>query len=112
MDEEAAESCSNQADEARPADRREDALWWATWVGLGLASVGLIDGLMMALGKEPADCPAGTYFPEGVTDFTCYEHPQAGLGIAIAALSAMLGILVVLCSLVARATLAGRPPSV
>lgn len=112
MHEEATESHSNQDDEARPADRREDAVWWATWAGLGLALVGLIDGLMMALKKKVAGCPGGTYFPEDATDFTCYVHPQAGLGIAIAALSVMLGILIVLCSIVARASLEARPPSV
>ena len=108
MHEEATES--NQ-DEARPADRREDAVWWATWVGIALALVGLIDGVMMALKRKAADCPSGTYFPEGATDFNCYVHPQAGLGIAVAALSVVLGILVVLSSMVARASLEVRSPS-
>lgn len=112
MDGEATESHANQDDETRPADRREDAVWWATWVGLGLALVGLIDGLMMALKRKVADCPDGTYFPEDATDFTCYVHPQAGLGIAIAALSVMLGMLIVLSSIAARASLGTRPPSV
>jgi hypothetical protein len=112
MHEEATESHSNPDDEARPADRREDAVWWATWAGLGLALVGLIDGLMMALKTKVADCPDGTYFPDGTTDFTCYVHPQAGPGIGIAALSVMLGILIVLSSMVARAILETRPPSV
>lgn len=98
--EEAAESPPNP-DEAPPSDRREAAVGWATWVGLALALVGLIDGLMMALKRKVAACPDGKYFPEGTTDFTCYAHPQAGLGIAIAALSVVLGILIVLCSMVA-----------
>ena len=85
---------------------------WAPWVGLALALVGLIDGLVMALKRKVADCPDGTYFPEGATDFTCYVHPQAGLGIAIAALSVVLGSLIVLCSMVARASLEARAPSV
>ena len=54
----------------------------------------------------------GTYFPEDATDFTCYVHPQARLGIAIAVLSVMLGILIILCSLVVTASLETRPPSV
>lgn len=112
MHEGATESQSNRDDEARSADRREDAVWWATWAGLGLALVGLIDGLMMALKKKVADCPDGKYFPEGTTDFTCYVHPQAGVGIGIAALSVMLGILIFLSSMVARASLDTRPPSV
>lgn len=110
MHEEAAESPSKQA-EAPFCDRRETVVSWATWVGLALASVGVIDGLMMALKRKVADCPDGTYFPEGTTDFTCYVHPQGGLGIAIAALSVVLGALVVLCSMVARASLQARPPS-
>ena len=108
MHEEATES---DQDEARPADRREDAVWLATWVGLALAMVGLIDGVMMALKRKVADCPGGTYFPEGATDFNCYVHPQAGLGIAVAALSVVLGILVVFSSIVARASLEVRPPA-
>lgn len=71
--------------------------------------IGLLDGLMMALKLKEAACPDGTFFPEGTTDFACYVHPQAGVGIAIAALSVMLGILLVFCSIVARASLeAGR----
>lgn len=110
MREEATESHSNQ-DEARSAARREDAVWWATWVGLALALIALIDGLVMALKRKLADCPDGTYFPQGETDFNCYVHPQAGLGIAIAVLSVVLGILVVFSSIVARASLGVRPPS-
>ncbi|HET6562167.1 MAG TPA: hypothetical protein VFG72_09850 [Marmoricola sp.] len=107
MHEEATEPHSNQ-DEARPADRREEAVWWATWLGLASALVGLVDGVVMALKRKVATCPDGTYFPEGTTDFTCYVHPQAGLGIAIAALSVVLGILVLFSSMVARAGLQAR----
>ena len=109
MQEEATESHSKQHD--APADRREVAVWWATRVGLAFALVGLIDGVMMTLKRKVADCPDGTFFPEGATDFNCYVHPQAGLGIAIAALSVVLGILVQFSSMVARASLEVRPPS-
>ena len=86
-------------------ERHADLVWWATWVGLILALVGLLDGLMMALTKKATPCPDGTFFSDGTTDFACYAHPQAGVGIAIAALSAVLGILVVFSSLVVRASL-------
>jgi hypothetical protein len=109
MREEATELPSNR-DKARPADRREDAVWWATWLGLALSMVGLIDGLMMALKTKVADCPDGTYFPQGASDFNCYVHPEADLGIAIAALSVVLGILVVFASMAVRASLEVRPP--
>ncbi len=66
---------------------------------------------MMALQRKVADCPDGKYFPEGATDLNCYVHPQGGLGTAIAALSVVLGILVVFCSMAARASLEVRPPS-
>lgn len=108
--EEGTGSRSNQ-DETRPADRREEAVWWATRVGLALCLVGLLDGLMMALKRKVAGCPDGTYFPEGTTDFNYYVHPQAGVGIAVAALSVVLGILVVFSSMVVRASLQGGPPS-
>ncbi|MDZ5619537.1 hypothetical protein [Nocardioides bizhenqiangii] len=85
--------------------RREDLIWWGTWLGLVCAVVGIVDGLVMALNKELATCPDGTYFPEGTTDFDCYAYPQAGLGIGIIVVSVMLGVLVVFASIAARATL-------
>jgi hypothetical protein len=109
MFEDATELPSHQGS-ARLTDRREDTVWWATWVALTLASVGLIDGLMMALKKKVIDCPDGTYLPNG-SDFDCYVHPQAPLGIAIAALSVVLGILIVFSSMLVRASLGARPPS-
>ena len=98
--------------QAKPrADRREDAVWWATRLGIALTAVGLVDGLVMALERRVADCPNGTYFPEGATDFNCYVHPQAGLGIAIAVFSLLLGILVLLASMAARASLEAQSPT-
>jgi len=57
-------------------------------VGALLALVGLIDGVVMTLTRKVADCPGGKFFSDGTTDFTCYVHPQAGVGIAVAALRA------------------------
>jgi hypothetical protein len=65
----------------------------------------------MALKRKEAPCPDGKYFPEDTTDFTCYVHPQAGLGIAIAVIAVLLGILIVPAGLAAKASLNTRPPS-
>lgn len=96
---------------ARVTQRHEVLILSATWVGLLFAAVGVIDGVVMALKRTEASCPDGTYFPEGTTDFSCYAHPQAGLGIAIVAISVLLGVLVVLGSISARASLRPRPSS-
>jgi hypothetical protein len=78
-------------------------------MGLLIAVVGLVDGLVMALKKNEAPCPDGKYFPEGTTDYSCYVHPQGGLGIAIAAISVLLAILIVLAGISARASLNSPP---
>ena len=78
---------------------RDDRVWLAMWVGLILALVGVVDGFVMALKRHVAPCPNGTYFPKGTTNFDCYVHPNAGTGIAIAVISALLGILVVLAAI-------------
>lgn len=95
---------TNGDERASRSERREDLIWWSTWLGVICAVVGVIDGLVMALNRKVATCPDGKYFPEGTTDFDCYVHPQAGLGIGIVAMSVMLGILVVFGNIAARAT--------
>jgi hypothetical protein len=95
-------------DEAARAERTEDLVWWGTWVGVVLAAVGFIDGLVMALRRKTTTCADGKYFPEGTTDFNCYTYPQAELGIAVAALSVVLGIVVVFASIAARASLGAQ----
>jgi hypothetical protein len=62
---------SHSDDGVRVSERGEDIVWWATWVGLILAIVGLVDGLSMALKKRLATCPDGTYFPDDATDINC-----------------------------------------
>jgi hypothetical protein len=104
------ESPSSQ-DAAGQSKRHQEWVRRATFIGLGLATVGLVDGLVMALNREEAPCSDGKYFPEGTTDFTCYIHPQAGLGIAIAVISVLLGILIVLTGIAARASLNTRAPT-
>jgi len=81
-------------------------IWWLTSAGLLAAAVGLVDGIVMALDKKRAPCPDGKYFPEGTTDLTCYAHPQAGIGMAVASMSIVLGTVVMLASIIARSKLA------
>ena len=47
-------------------------------------------------------------FPEGTTDFTCYAHSQAGLGVAIIVFSILLTILAWLAGTAALALVRGR----
>jgi hypothetical protein len=96
---------SGTVPEGRIADRYERHLWAAMWVGIAVALVGLVDGLVMAFKRHVAPCPNGTYFPKGATNFDCYVHPNAGTGIAIAAVSSLLGILVVLSAISAATSL-------
>ena len=85
--------------------RDEIKVGWATGIGVTLAVVGLVDGLAMALKRRVATCPDGKIFPEGTTDYTCYVHPQGGIGVAVAVFSVLLGILVVFGSILVRAAL-------
>jgi hypothetical protein len=94
---------------ARHANRAADLVWWATWLGLLLATVGLIDGIVMASRKRVTTCPDGKYFPEGTTDFNCYTHPNVELGVAIAALSVVLGIVLAFGAVAAKAVLESDP---
>jgi hypothetical protein len=79
----------------------------AVSAGVILAIVGLVDGLVMAFHRKVAQCANGTTFPVGA-DPVCYVHPQSGGGIAIVAFSTMLGIVIALCGIVARATVSVR----
>lgn len=78
---------------------------WVRWTGGIAAFVGVLDGLVMALDRVEADCPPGRVFPKDATDFTCYAHPQAPEGVAIAAVSFLLGILILLVVWIATALL-------
>ncbi|MCC2593789.1 hypothetical protein LKO27_10265 [Tessaracoccus sp. OS52] len=69
-----------------------------TWVGLSSAIIGLITGLAMLLQRRVVECPDGTYFPNGTTDFRCFEHPLAFEGTAVSALAISVGALILLTS--------------
>lgn len=49
--------------------------------------VNAVSGLVMITKRNVITCPDGTTFPNGTTDFNCYEHPDAALGVSIMALS-------------------------
>jgi hypothetical protein len=98
MAENAAPASGSQS-EGQRAGHDQSLIWLAMWAGLALALIGLIDGVVMALHSRVAPCPDGTYFPPGTTNFTCYAQPNAGTGIAVAVISALLGILVVLSAI-------------
>ncbi len=79
------------------ADHRETVVAVAIAGGVILAILGVIDGVVVALQRTLTACPDGTYFPPGAKDFRCYSNPQLGLGVAIAIVSILLGILILLC---------------
>lgn len=81
------------------------------WVGLVASVVGLITGLAMARELRVVECADGTFFPEGTTDFRCFEHPVALGGTAIAAISVALGSVIVLATLAIRASWPDDPPA-
>jgi hypothetical protein len=65
-----------------------------------LAILGLVDGLVMAFKRTMVPCPSDRYF---VGD--CYVHPHAGVGLAIAVCSVLLGVSVALSGTTAAAIL-------
>ncbi|WP_243056898.1 hypothetical protein [Nocardioides sp. SR21] len=99
-------------DTTRPPDatprRQETSIRVATFVAWIAALVGLVDGIVLVLRRRETQCADGTYFPEGTTDFTCYVHPQLGLGVAVIVFSILLGILVSLASVSALTLVRGR----
>lgn len=75
------------------------------------ALVGFIDGIVMMAGRMVTDCPGGTFFPLGTTDFNCYTHPHGAEGLAISAISLSLGALSLLAYCIAVATSKDRMAS-
>jgi hypothetical protein len=84
----------------RPTPFGETLINSAAALGTVLALVGIILGANMALHRRVVGCENGHYFPEGTTDFRCFSRPHAGDGVSIIVLAAMLGILIVLCSVI------------
>ncbi|MCW2793462.1 MAG: hypothetical protein JWO76_2560 [Nocardioides sp.] len=94
------------------ARRQATLVGSAIALGVMLSVVGLVDGLVMALKRHEGACPPGKVFPAGTTDFTCFVHPDAAEGIAVAVTSVMLGIVIALVGVVATATVKARAAAV
>lgn len=107
----AAASAPDARLQSGPVSRAETAVSAAVVVGCLCAFTGLAAGLKMAFKRKEATCPNGKFFPEGTTDFRCFAHPHALDGTAVVVFSLMLGILIVLTGVIARAavTPAYRP---
>jgi hypothetical protein len=73
----------------------------AVRLGMGAALTAAVVGLLMALQRRETGCAGGTFFPEGATDFRCFEHPQGYAGLAVVATSIALGCLVFLVGVMA-----------
>jgi hypothetical protein len=73
-------------------DRRDEAVAVAVFVGIALALVGAVLGLVMAFKRRQLQC----------IDGPCDVHPHALDGTAIAVISVLLGILIGLVGLVAQ----------
>lgn len=95
--------------ETGTTSRQEAAVDAALGVGCILGFTGIVVGLRMAFIRKEGPCKDGTFFPEGTTDFTCYVHPRALEGTAVAVISLMLAIVLVLVAVTARAVLASQP---
>jgi hypothetical protein len=55
----------------------------------------------MIVGRREAECPNGTVFPEGTTDFRCFEHPQALSGSVVVLVCLALAAVIALCAIAA-----------
>jgi hypothetical protein len=64
----------------------------------------------MAFEKVVAHCPNGTELPQGATDFNCYSQPHLGVGVAIAVMSVLLGLVTVVAAVAAVAAAAAVRP--
>ena len=87
-----------------PADRWAARIGWARMTGLALAFIGAASGLVMAVDRQETTCPPGKMFK----DIICQAHLQVAEGVAIAAISLLLGILIVLAAWIATALLVDR----
>jgi hypothetical protein len=98
------ESPSAQTQSSLPEAQRS-FITLAASVGVILTVISVVVGLGMAFQRKVVPCPDGHQFPPGTTDFRCFIYPQAGEGSALAMLSIMLGLIIILCSIIAAATL-------
>ena len=55
----------------------------------------------MIAGRLEVVCPDGTFFPEGTTDFRCFDHPQALGGSVVVLICLALAVVIALCAIAA-----------
>jgi hypothetical protein len=108
------QSPSSQAHDVGAAklESRCTAIRIVTAIAAILALAVVVVGIAMAANRHEVPCPDGHEFPAGTTDFRCFSYPQAGEGISLAMLAVVLGIIVVLCGVIATTTLTSRAGSV
>lgn len=88
---------------------REVRVQRAIWIGMAAALMGAVIGMVMALRRRESGCADGTFFPEGTTDFRCFEHPEALVGVAVVATSIAIACLIFLVGVVAKQAVASEP---
>lgn len=77
-------------------------------VGLGACVLGVVVGIAMIAVRREVECPDGTFFPEGTTDFRCFEHPQALGGSAVVLICLALAAVIALCAMAAADVVSRR----
>jgi hypothetical protein len=95
----------------REAGKPADAAFFVLLVGLTACVTAVVSGLVLALDRVEVDCPDGTSFPEGASDFTCYTHPTNELGISIMAIAVAVGVALVLLRAILDAVREPQRPS-
>ncbi|HEX4189426.1 MAG TPA: hypothetical protein VHZ06_00415 [Marmoricola sp.] len=81
----------------------------AVRLGILLAFVGLVDGIVVVSKRHVVDCSASTIVNSSNGNPKCFVHPHLANGIAIAVISVMLGILIWLCGFLGKTVVRDRP---
>ena len=76
--------------------------------GLAACVAGVVVGAVMIARRREVPCADGTFFPEGTTDFRCFDHPQALGGSAVVLICLALAAVVALCAVAAMGVVAAR----
>ncbi len=79
-----------------------------TTIGIAASVVGAVDGIVLMFKRKLIDCPDGTYFPEGTSNFSCYAHHRMAEGIAILTTSLALGGLLLIAAVMSAVMLKTR----
>lgn len=93
------------------ARRRVRDVKVAIGAGIVLSVIGVLIGVIRMLDREVGECPDGTSWPLGETDFDCYVHPHLYQGALTALVCALLGILIGLVGYLVLAAVRGQAPT-